>query len=120
MLCFKCRNDNSEQVELPQSQEIQEKQEVQDGVAASMPRREITKEQILAAYGVQGDPSEALNDRAVEVMKRMSDKLTGRDFLPDGYTGECDSVMRQVRRLIQQATAHENLCQSYIGWCPWW
>ena len=33
---------------------------------------------------------------------------------------ESDSVKRQVRRLILQATSHENLCQSYIGWCPWW
>ncbi|KAF6257914.1 hypothetical protein COO60DRAFT_1271051, partial [Scenedesmus sp. NREL 46B-D3] len=24
----------------------------------------------------------------------------------------------QVQRLIAQAISHENLCQSYIGWCP--
>ena len=24
----------------------------------------------------------------------------------------------QVQRLIRQATSHENLSQSYIGWCP--
>ena len=91
-----------------------------DEMAQSMPRRDFTREQVLHAYGIQGDPSEALNDRAVAVMKRMSDKLTGRDFLPEGYSGDNDSVKRQVRRLIQQATSHENLCQSYIGWCPWW
>lgn len=33
---------------------------------------------------------------------------------------ESDSVAGQVVRLIQQATSHENLCQSYIGWCPFW
>lgn len=84
---------------------------------ASPPRRDLTRQQVLAAYGIHGDPSEALNERAVAVMKRMSDKLTGRDFMSDGHTGEGDSVQRQVRRLVQQATSHENLCQSYIGWC---
>ena len=34
--------------------------------------------------------------------------------------GENESVAVQVQRLIQQATSHENLCQSYIGWCPFW
>lgn len=87
---------------------------------ASPPRRDLTRQQVLAAYGIHGDPSEALNERAVVVMKRMSDKLTGRDFLPEGHAGESDSAQRQVRRLIQQATSHENLCQSYIGWCSFW
>lgn len=104
-------HEHTEQPDLP---------EIEDGVAASLPKRDYTREQVLHAYGIQGDPSEALNDRAVAVMKRMSDKLTGRDFLPEGYAGDNDSVKRQVRRLIEQATSHENLCQSYIGWCPWW
>ena len=26
----------------------------------------------------------------------------------------------QVGLLIQQAPSHENLCQCYIGWCPFW
>ena len=26
-------------------------------------------------------------------------------------------VNAQVRRLIRQATSHENLCMSYVGWC---
>ncbi len=33
---------------------------------------------------------------------------------------ESDTVQIQVMRLIQQATSHENLCQAYIGWCPFW
>ncbi len=69
------------------------------------------------------DANEVLNERAVAVMKRMSDKLTGRDFTPaDGMPGsaEPDSVQQQVQRLILQATSDENLCQSYIGWCPFW
>lgn len=42
--------------------------------------------------------------------------------LQDGLLGnpESDSVQSQVQRLILQACSHENLCQSYIGWCPFW
>ena len=31
-----------------------------------------------------------------------------------------DGIEAQVQRLIVGATSHENLCQSYIGWCPFW
>ena len=43
-------------------------------------------------------------------------------MLQDGLAShqENDSIASQVQRLIGQATAHENLCQSYIGWCPFW
>jgi FKBP12-rapamycin complex-associated protein len=97
-----------------------------------------------------------LNERAMTVMKRMTDKLMGRDHISDGGGGssgtaaatggggagagggasstaaaaaaavasaaeqQCDSVPAQVQRLIAQAISHENLCQSYIGWCPFW
>lgn len=30
------------------------------------------------------------------------------------------SVPRQVDRLIEEATKIQNLCQSYVGWCPFW
>jgi FKBP12-rapamycin complex-associated protein len=30
------------------------------------------------------------------------------------------SVTDQVRRLISEATSVDNLCVSYIGWCPFW
>ncbi|GAB4815427.1 hypothetical protein N2152v2_002473, partial [Parachlorella kessleri] len=95
-------------------------------IGDSPPRGQpLTREQALAPYGGLGAPdaNEVLNERAVAVMKRMSDKLTGRDFSPaDGLPGssEPDSVPQQVQRLISQATSDENLCQSYIGWCPFW
>ena len=44
-------------------------------------RREARERELLSAYGQLGDANEVLNERAVAVMKRMSDKLTGRDFL---------------------------------------
>jgi hypothetical protein len=57
-----------------------------------------------------------LNQRAVAVINRVSNKLSGRDFNTEGPI----SVPEQVERLIQQATSHDNLCQCYIGWCPFW
>ena len=91
-------------------------------VAPSLPRREARERELLNAYGQLGDANDVLNERAVAVMKRMSDKLTGRDFSQEGMpnSGDSDSVQSQVQRLIMQATAHDNLCQSYIGWCPFW
>lgn len=64
-----------------------------------------------------------LNEKAVEVMQRMSNKLTGRDFAPEGTQPadvETLSVNTQVQRLIDAATLPENLSASYIGWCPFW
>eukprot|EP00897_Mesotaenium_endlicherianum_P005918 jgi/Mesen1/5354/ME000267S04502 len=111
----------------------------------SPPQRGVRERELLQAVGQLGDAMEVLNERAVAVMTRMSNKLTGRDFHPAGavpmpvgggaalvgglpqYPGErMDnvepglSVKTQVFKLIGQATSHENLCQSYIGWCPFW
>eukprot|EP00003_Mantamonas_plastica_P010783 TRINITY_DN2025_c0_g1_i1.p1 TRINITY_DN2025_c0_g1~~TRINITY_DN2025_c0_g1_i1.p1 ORF type:complete len:2240 (+),score=782.23 TRINITY_DN2025_c0_g1_i1:702-7421(+) len=60
---------------------------------------------------------EVLNERAVEVISRISAKLSGRDF-DDGR--EVLPVRVQVGRLINQATSDANLCQCYVGWCPFW
>ena len=100
--------------------------------------------------GLNIDANEVLNDRAVSVMRRMSHKLTGRDGslssaaaaaggagagggggnptpgpnppprAEDVENSVPDSIEAQVQRLIVAATSHENLCQSYIGWCPFW
>lgn len=59
---------------------------------------------------------EILNRRALQVIRRVSNKLTGRDF----DKRESLDIKEQVQRLIDQATSHENLCQCYIGWCPFW
>lgn len=63
-----------------------------------------------------GLPHEGLNKKALAVINRVRDKLTGRDFEAH-LTLE---VPEQVDLLIKQATSHENLCQCYIGWCPFW
>jgi len=59
---------------------------------------------------------EALNKKALDIVQRVRDKLTGKDF----NTEESLEVCEQVELLINQATSHENLCQCYIGWCPFW
>lgn len=59
--------------------------------------------------------SEELNRIAKIVIGRIKDKLRGTDF-----SKEALDVQSQVDKLIKQATSHENLCQNYIGWCPYW
>ncbi|XP_062082941.1 serine/threonine-protein kinase TOR [Humulus lupulus] len=108
-----------------------------------MPQRGARERELLQAVNQLGDANEVLNERAVVVMARMSNKLTGRDFstcssvsstnavqqavdhntLISGDTREVEhglSVKLQVQKLIIQATSHENLCQNYVGWCPFW
>uniref|UniRef100_A0A914NSB3 Non-specific serine/threonine protein kinase n=1 Tax=Meloidogyne incognita TaxID=6306 RepID=A0A914NSB3_MELIC len=51
-----------------------------------------------------------------EAISRVKAKLCGRDFNPF----EPINVTEQVDRLIEQATMNDNLCQCYIGWCPFW
>ena len=75
------------------------------------PRRVKADESDLVREAVNNP--EQLNQRALSVLNRVSNKLTGRDFKS---TRELD-VKEQVDRLIQQATSVENLCQCYIGWC---
>jgi len=71
----------------------------------------------LSAAGPDAQhPTEAKNKKAVDVVLRVRDKLTGRDFDPNMTL----DVNQQVDLLIKQATSHENLCQCYIGWCPFW
>lgn len=59
---------------------------------------------------------ESQNARAVEVLDRVQQKLTGRDF----KNNEELDVINQVNKLIMEATKLENLCQHYIGWCSFW
>lgn len=83
---------------------------------------------------------EALNERALKVIRRVQDKLNGRDFhsspeedhnphhyaqaaTAGGGGGEGDApldVQDQVQRLIVQATSSENLSQLFVGWCAFW
>ncbi|CAM8904260.1 unnamed protein product [Rhodiola kirilowii] len=109
--------------------------------AKDFPQPRGARERVtLQAVNQLGDANEVLNERAVVVMARMSNKLTGRDFscssVPpssnqhgvdyNAFAGDARepehglSVKLQVQKLILQASSHENLCQNYVGWCPFW
>eukprot|EP01130_Rhizamoeba_saxonica_P008636 TRINITY_DN3490_c2_g1_i1.p1 TRINITY_DN3490_c2_g1~~TRINITY_DN3490_c2_g1_i1.p1 ORF type:complete len:1462 (-),score=255.39 TRINITY_DN3490_c2_g1_i1:71-3847(-) len=57
-----------------------------------------------------------MNPKAVSVLDRITQKLTGNDFERKSNL----DVINQVGLLINQATSKVNLCQSYLGWCPYW
>jgi hypothetical protein len=69
-----------------------------------------------------GNNDEALNEKALKVIRRVQDKLTGTDFhsSDEDFVGEPLDVQEQVQRLIVQATSSENLSQLFIGWCAFW
>ena len=64
----------------------------------------------------EGEMTELLNEKAIEVLDRILQKLTGNDFVDSKEL----SVHEQVDRLIKEARSIKNLAQSYIGWCPFW
>lgn len=70
--------------------------------------------QTLGPEGVHADP-ELLSSTARSVISRVYAKLNGTDFRREAL-----DVEAQVERLLQEATSHENLCQCYVGWCPFW
>jgi hypothetical protein len=97
------------------------------GAASLPPQRKARERELKDVFAALGEDNEVLNERAVSVMRRMAAKLTGRDgaqpglaALPGGGEAAPDNVEAQVERLVAQAMSHENLCQSYIGWCPFW
>jgi serine/threonine-protein kinase mTOR len=84
----------------------------------------------LAVGSAPNNEPDTQNARALEVLDRVAQKLTGRDFKmhvhDKGGVGEQGQgsdeldVVSQVTKLIGDATNLENLCQHYIGWCSFW
>jgi len=80
------------------------------------------------------EEAESTSHKGLAVLRRIADKLKGRDFdqrgrartapnpaqIPPDDLAEPLPVNDQVDRLIRQATNVENLCQCYVGWCPFW
>jgi hypothetical protein len=86
------------------------------------------------------DSQQELTEKAVVVIKRVMDKLTGLDFpsehssayqkMGNVHTTAANSnenvvpqaleVSEQVDKLIREAISNENLSQSFFGWCPFW
>lgn len=60
--------------------------------------------------------TEIKNARAVLVLRRITNKLTGNDIVKSNEL----TVEEQVDKLIKEAASIENLCQHYVGWCPFW
>lgn len=67
----------------------------------------------------QANQPEAPRNVSQQVMGKIEQKLSGTEFLVGTVPGGC-SVQDQINKLIEQATFAENLCQAYIGWCPFW
>lgn len=87
------------------------------GGPPAMRGRARTNSSILnSSSQLDGEMAEIQNARALEVLDRVNQKLTGRDFKPN----EELEVVQQVNKLIIEATKLENLCQHYIGWCSFW
>ncbi|KAL3576221.1 hypothetical protein D5086_021504 [Populus alba] len=63
------------------------------------PQRSARERELLQAVNQLGDANEVLNERAVVVMARMSNKLTGRDFSTPSFTASS----------IQHAVDHSSL-----------
>jgi FKBP12-rapamycin complex-associated protein len=84
-------------------------------IARSRMERSMRQRELLSIldYGLAHE--EVLNEKALKVVRRVQDKLTGTDF-PDREDLEPLDVSDQVQRLIVQATSVENLCQLFIGW----
>lgn len=84
------------------------------GPPSSRPRARTNS----TAQGIasEADMAETQNARAVQVLNRVKEKLTGHDFRPD----EELTFTVQVDKLLIEATKLENLCQHYIGWCSFW
>jgi FKBP12-rapamycin complex-associated protein len=80
----------------------------------------LGEKEMLRDIGAEAETDEAwkhaLNQKALEVLDRVVEKLTGRDFKDSKEL----SVIEQVDRLIREARSVKNLSQSYIGWCPFW
>lgn len=79
-------------------------------------RPSILEGGILDAQDIPHEAREAQNARALQVLARVKEKLTGRDF--KAY--EELNVSDQVDKLLAQATNVENICQHWIGWCSFW
>lgn len=81
----------------------------------SMVRRffpRLVRSCILTRYDVAEEAVDQINARALQVVDRVQQKLTGRDFKPTVSL----AVNEQVDKLIASATMVENLAVMFVGW----
>ena len=91
-------------------------------IARSRMERSLRQRELLSLLEDDGGSAheEALNEKALKVIRRVQDKLTGTDFPDRDENGDPLDIVDQVQRLIVQATSVENLSQLFIGWCAFW
>mmetsp|Transcript_16914 Transcript_16914/g.18791 ORF Transcript_16914/g.18791 Transcript_16914/m.18791 type:complete len:310 (-) Transcript_16914:171-1100(-) len=96
-----------------------ERNAVEGSLAQSRIARSLRQREVMSLLeGQEGTANEeALNEKALKVIRRVQKKLSGTDL---DESGEAFDVPDQVQRLIVQATSSENLCQLFIGWCAFW
>ena len=96
-----------------------ERNAVEGSLAQSRIARSLRQREVMSLLeGQEGTVNEeALNEKALKVIRRVQKKLSGTDL---DESGEAFDVPDQVQRLIVQATSSENLCQLFIGWCAFW
>ena len=83
-----------------------------EGDAEKAPSKdEMPQTKTVGGDQEEEEEPEALNERALQVITRVRQKLTGRDFSSEVLTPD-----QQVEKLINQATTVENLTQCYVGW----
>jgi len=86
-------------------------------------RLSVRRKQTMSMLGGEAGAAnneEALTEKALKVIRRVQDKLTGTDFHPENEQSVPLDVQEQIQRLIVQATSTENLCQLFVGWCAFW
>jgi len=94
-----------------------------DNQASGAYAKDKMAKSINAPEEAEAEIPEVLNEKALTITQRISNKLTGKDFVKDTKATEKSQTLdvnQQVQRLIKQATDVENLCQSYLGWSPYW
>lgn len=92
-----------------------------DPTMRSRTDRSVRQRELLSIIDGEGaNNEEALNEKALNVIRRVQDKLSGTDFNSGSDAADPSDVPEQVQRLIVQATSSENLCQLFIGWCAFW
>lgn len=125
--------------------EQEQEQKPNKTAAAPQPSRLLTRHGSVSGL-LDSSSQDVLNSRAIEVINRIQSKLNGRDFYSyvannnnnasssnntdtngtDSAEGspaavvQASTVEEQVDRLIIEATSVENLCQLFVGWCPFW
>eukprot|EP00494_Astrolonche_serrata_P007377 UN07406 len=79
------------------------------GIDTSVPSRSrSSRHSRVFSLQLNQPPQDKLNQKALDVLNRVSNKLRGRDFDESSKL----NVKEQVQRLIDQAANHENFMSS--------